>query len=325
MTARREIFDVVPLDFNEAKRGSPNYAALVAVAGYEERCVHVPGLLLGRWGEAWVYRYPDEGVPSSKVSEEFWESVGGQRYWIELDTDALATRIQDAAASQRAAARIRGELTPEVVRFALDISSMDRSLMAAVIRAFMIGSSPGVQLDVFYSQGTFDDTLAGSEGTVLVNDVLETFEGWTTDPSAPLLAIIGAGFEGTLALAAIETLEPSKTIMVFPDGIDARFDAEVTRRNESLLAALSDDPRHYRVDQPYRLYRDLRSTVSLSRIGSRVVLVPLGPKVFALASLLVACEFDDISVWRVSADRMRTVQNRTAAGEVACLGVRFGA
>lgn len=318
-------FQVEPLEFPDARADPINYAALIAAAGYEERCVHVPRELLGRWREAWVYRYPNDDVPSSQTSRGFWEAMGSQKSWIEKDVPHLVHMIQEASEGQRAAARVRGERTmPETVRFALDISSMDRSVMASIIRAFMVAASPGLHLDVFYSHGEFDATLAGSEGTVLVNEALEHFAGWPTDPSAPLLAIIGAGFEGVLALAAIETLEPSKTIMVFPDGIDDRFDAEVAKRNASLVAALSDEPRHYRVDQPYRLYRDLRSTVSLRRADSRVVLVPLGPKVFALAALLVACEFEDVSVWRVSADRMRRIQNRSASGQIACLGVRFG-
>lgn len=299
------------------------YAALIAVSGYEDRCTHVARQSEGRLGEVWLFEYPkDVGAPSAET-EAFWSAVPNKSA-IDGTATQLEEKLVSLVGAQRSAHRVLSHLGDDgAIRVAVDISSMDRSLMASVVSA-ILNAGVVVTVDFLYSEGAFVTGLAGSEGTVTINGPIDEFVGWPKDPALPLLAIIGGGFESNLALAAVDTLEPSQTLVAMPEGRDTRFNQELLERNEHFLAGVTAAPNSYRVDQPYLTYRELRSTVALGLNGARIVIVAIGPKTFALAAMLVAAEFPDVTVWRVSAGRLRAAENRAPAGPIFGVSVQIG-
>jgi hypothetical protein len=54
-----------------------------------------------------------------------------------------------------------------------------------------------------------------------------------------------------------------------------------------------------------------------------VIVLPFGPKIFTLCSLLVAGLHPTVSVWRVSAGGAERPVNRRASGRITCLTVTF--
>jgi hypothetical protein len=202
---------------------------------------------------------------------------------------------------------------------------MDRDRLARTVAALTVDQAEPLLVDYLYSFGTFDESLVGSEGTVLVNRPVEGLEGWPTDPDSGLVCLLGLGFESRLALAAVETLEPSRTIALVPRGDDPRYDAVVDERNKGLLVDGALVGRHeYRVDDVLQTVLDLDASVtSLARRG-RVVIVPLGPKTLALAAILVGTAHPtDVTVWRLSADDGRNTEDRVASGRVVGVTVEM--
>ena len=60
------------------------------------------------------------------------------------------------------------------------------------------------------------------------------------------------------------------------------------------------------------------------RLNYRIILAPLGPKPFALVSLLVGTRYPDVEIWRVGAGKLESVYDRIPQGEPLVYLVEFG-
>ena len=97
---------------------------------------------------------------------------------------------------------------------------------------------------------------------------------------------------------------------------DDDYDSAVQLANGEWLTDLPGGCVHdYRVRDPFGCFVELESLVYGLRQMSRVVLVPFGPKIFALCSLLVATIYSDVGVWRVTPGKFETPVDRVAAGD----------
>jgi len=80
---------------------------------------------------------------------------------------------------------------------------------------------------------------------------------------------------------------------------------------------------NYRVQDPFDCFAKVESLVYGLSQTRNPVLLPFGPKLFSLTSLLVALLYPGLPVWRVSAERHEQPANRKASGLVYGLEVAF--
>ena len=215
---------------------------------------------------------------------------------------------------------------PEPVRIAVDISSMSRVRIGAVIQALLnLPLDARAQVDLLYTPAKFEPPPEGSDPQVFeVGPVSQYFAGWWTDLSAPLIAVIGVGYEREMAASAIDKLEPERTIVFSPCGEDSRYATEVTRANRALLEPGEEDSHvtEYEVADPFACFYILESTLARLERRFRVVMVPLGPKIFAACTLLAAGLHPQSSqVVRVSAGDRQEGIDRESNGKLCGLRV----
>jgi hypothetical protein len=304
-------------------RNEEEYSLLVASVGFEGRATHVATQSGLRFSDIWAIEYDANRELNYRRNREIFEGVGtvlpdpGEEL-----RDILVGRIDRLIDLHFKAKQLLG-IEDQAFRIAVDISCMNRDRMALVALAVLSCAVDGVEVDFLYSPAAFAEDLVGSEGAVVVNRPILGLDGWTVDPNLPVTCLIGAGFESRLAMAAIETLEPASTVWLFPRGLDGRYDEVVEKRNYGDAVSVFDHVSQYDIRAPYRLISDLDATVSRLLQGSRVVLVPLGPKIFALCAILIGITHPvGTTIWRLSADTERTPEDRIATGPIVGLRVR---
>lgn len=135
-----------------------------------------------------------------------------------------------------------------------------------------------------------------------VGPVSPLFAGWTDVPELPTTAVFGLGFEPGKVLGAAEYLESGNVFAFIPDGPDERFKASVLKSNRALLEELSSE--HvvsYRVANPFDTFVWIEGMCAGLIRRSRLILVPFGPRIFALNCMLAALEHSPrVMVLRVS-------------------------
>ena len=292
-------------------QAAEHYDALIAVIGFESRGTHVLTQLSGRFDNLHAFDYASVGLHAYDTNR----TVFAEALPMPMDEPEEALRqIITAAKSSRAPSDSR---PPKI---AIDFSCMDRDLLGRCVSACMDLSDMDLDADFYYSVGEYEDGIVGSEGVVQVNRSAHGYSGWPADPDSPLTCLLGLGFESRLALAALETLEPTSTMLLLPIGDDPRFDETVETRNSNLLndQAFLARTHRYHVANMIQTVSDLSATVGALSARERVVIVPLGPKPFAWASFVVShSSAERPSVWRLSAASAREPEDRRAAGPVA--------
>jgi hypothetical protein len=208
----------------------------------------------------------------------------------------------------------------------VDISSMTRVRLAAILTAILEVTDKAVDVDFVYSVARWSPPLDEPEPIVSAGAVVPAFAGWSNRTDTPIVALIGLGYEPDKAMGAYEYLEATDVWAFLPVGEDDKYLDDLNRANRTLLSRLAAQRQiAYRVDQPVACFGVLESVVYGLLPNSRPVLLPFGPKIFALCALLVACLHRDVPVWRISSDQVGKPLEREASGKIVGIRANFRA
>lgn len=220
------------------------------------------------------------------------------------------------------------EAPSKPIRICIDISSQTRSRLATIVQGLCLdGISDFVFVDFVYSYAKFSAPDKSPEFAAFCGPVTPFFAGWPADPDFPTAAVIGLGYEIERAIGAYEYLEPTSRIVMIPKGLDSKFDREVEQSNKSFLKGVPIKERFsYRVDRPESTFQLIESIAFELLASHRLIMLPFGPKLFALSCLLSACvHYPQIGIWRVSPGSNEKAQQRQASGDFIVVKTIFSA
>src|SRR5205823_1514111 len=122
--------------------------------------------------------------------------------------------------------------------------------------------------------------------------------GWPLEPDLPLALVLALGTEPRRADGLVETLEPDILSVFVPIGDEPDFNAEVHNENRRVLE-VGGEPVKYDLRDPISAHGSLLATIERLSQRARVIIVPLGPKIFSALALNAAIAVGaEIGVWR---------------------------
>ncbi|HEV7428897.1 MAG TPA: hypothetical protein VGQ46_21295 [Thermoanaerobaculia bacterium] len=287
------------------------YDVAIVSVGYEQRSSFLAPTLSGDAKIAIVFtdRHVHSFDENLRVIERCgFRTVSGSGAFVEEIAESV---------------RSRSLVTPgRPLRVAFDISSMTRQWIADIVCA-MRDTGVRVSADFLYTIAHF---TAPPEPplTQYAGPVTPQLAGWD-EPDKPLSLLLGLGYEKDRALGAAELLEPSELYVFSPVSIDIDYERALEAANVDLwgLAPTHTHRFTYQISRPFDTFVQLESLAEGLLRRRRVVLLPLGPKIFALCTVLLAASQSAYGVWRVSAGEHETPVDRKAAGTVVGLRVQF--
>jgi predicted transcriptional regulator len=316
ITSAPRIRPLQPRSLRSIKKNQ--YDAALASLGFERRCRQTPKAI-GTPAIAAAIAFGDRREHDYAANERWFAQNGWEHVEIpEEEVIAWVGNWMSELAGRR----------DDPVRVAVDVSSMSRMRIAAVIEALLhLGPEARAEVDLLYTPAEFEPPPKEDPPVFSVAPVSSYFAGWWTDLGMPLVAVIGVGYELEMAASAIDKLEPERTIVFTPDGEDPRYAREVERANRALMATKGVDrpPTPYEVANPFGCFTALESQLSRLETQSRVALVPLGPKIYAACAMLAAgLHLEQTQVIRVSAGDRQQALNRKSNGKLCGLRVVVG-
>jgi hypothetical protein len=174
-------------------------------------------------------------------------------------------------------------------------------MLTGLLNELALLVAPGDSIELFYCPAAFFEPKWLFPQIEKLGPVDSLLSGFNSDPSKPLCLIFGMGFEAGVSMGIISQLEPSVSYGLWGTGVDEGFDRAVKRANfDFQFPGFNTRVLSYAVKDPKGAYELLESIVyGLSR-DHRVVIVPMGPKLFASLATLVGMKyFGDVAVWRV--------------------------
>lgn len=267
--------------------------AFVAGCGYEQRSVAISKLITG---------------PKQRVAmcfEEWPESLARRRNEEEFRSHgfSLATLAgNDSRGAQGISEESVRSAAGVCKAAAFDISSMTRAWHGGIVRQLRMMSLDGTFESFFvYAPAIYKAPPA----RIPPNEIIAPVDGFGSlvAPDLPIAAVIGMGYERERALGLQQFLDPQRTLLMIPKGNETDpYYAALVHNNRSLLDRTDSNCKfEYDLTDPSSAFSTLASVVGGLRESYRVVLTSLGPKIFGMLCFLVASQFPDVSVWRVSA------------------------
>lgn len=213
-------------------------------------------------------------------------------------------------------------------RIIFDITSFDRQKIASILKLIFENRLTVDAVKIVYSLRKFVECKIKFEVVNSFSPVLPTFMGDTAFSQQGLSLIMGVGYEYGKVIGAIDTLEPTKTFCFRPTGTDPQFDECIDRANLNFNFLNEEDlVLKYDVCNAETLYFDIRRLVEFEKSSRSVLIVPMGPKIFAAISMLVALIYHpSVKVWRHStecASDVNTISDAHPTGEIVQFAFSF--
>jgi hypothetical protein len=179
-------------------------------------------------------------------------------------------------------------------------------------------------IDFVYSLALFTPPPTGESANSHVGPVTNDFAGWWSDPDRRLSVVVGVGYEQDKALGAVEYLEAQDIWVFEPRSVIEQYTAALQAANATLLSLTDSNHRFlYRVQDPLDCFSRMQSLVQGLIVTNNVVLLPFGPKLIVLCSLIVAARDKRVAVWRVSAQGSEVPVDRKGSENIYGLRVCF--
>jgi hypothetical protein len=297
--------------------GEARYDGFLASLGFEQRSREIPEAV-GAPGHRVAVPFSDRQDEEEYDTNQAWFA---EHQWQqpECEEASYAACVADWLTQASADAS-------ETIRVGVDVSSMSRRRMAAVVEHLMtVSLDARLEVDFLYTPAEFDEPSEEEEPPVLdVAPVSGFFAGWWSALDFPLRVIIGVGYEFERASSAINALEPFETQVYIPEGEDDQYMTEVIKANKGLMETegVIQETVNYRVPDPFSCLQRLESSLVRLKGERRVALVPLGPKIFSICVMLVAGLYpESTQVIRVSAGDRQEATNRRSNRTVCGLTV----
>lgn len=284
------------------------YDFLVVAHGYESRAIAVAGQIGERVASRFALGFNHNQVEAFEANGE-WLAREGFEVLSSLSDSLFADALQSLL-SRIADFATQGAATP---RIAIDISCFDRFRLAEVVRSLsVLARTCPIDVTYWYCVAKFAPPNPAEGRNEVAGPIHRKFAGRFVDPGRPLALVAGLGYELGKVMGAAEYLQAARVIALFPKSPIAEYEPEVLHGNKLLIDDMaSRDVIPYPVDDPQRTISTLDAILRGLLETYNVVLLPGGPKIFVLASLMAQMLYPQVSVWRVSSGtsiRPRDVQ-----------------
>lgn len=285
---------------------------LIVSIGYEERSVNILSLLCSKAKEVLIFGYSTDHELSYDENLEKCKKMGFP----------VQDNLSDAQFRSSLFSNL-DKLGNEWIHISVDVSSFNRTRLAIIIEFFdsYHGDCP-IFVDFIYRQAKYSPP----HDNVMLNDffgpVTPYFAGMIGNPSIPTIPVIGLGYEKGKALGAIELLQAEEVWLLLPQSNNQNYSKAVVTANSVLLDSInSNNIIEYNLFDPAACWVILESLIHGLKKFSRPIFLPLGPKMFAVVSMLVATKHRDVGVWRVHTKD--EPKNRKAGDQAAILRVSY--
>lgn len=195
---------------------------------------------------------------------------------------------------------------PGPIRIGFDISSLNRVMLVEVLAEISRNCENDDSFEVYYCPAAYSEPDWQFPQLESLGPISATFSTVNADPTKPLCIIFGTGFEAALSMGMISQLEPRLSYCFWGSGVDTRFDNAVKRANFNFdFPGFNTKAIPYDIKDPKGAFSQLESVVyGLSR-QYRIVLIPMGPKIFTFLSALIGMTYvGEVAIWRAQHTRM---------------------
>ena len=286
----------------------------IAACGFESRGIYIGNMITTPENGKYVIYFSDRKSEVSSNNREYFE----KNNYISISNDlSLGCWLKDNISSFSS----RGN---RPINILIDYSCMTRVMYGDILRVlFLADQCNPINLWFAYSLSKYHTCPPMS-----FNRNAEPIPGYSyidsdTSTEKGTALVIGLGCEKNRSEGLIEFIDPIEKVVFLTDkNSNTNFYNDILKVNKQVLASLPEKSIiTYHLSDFMQLYSKLYSTCLALREQYRVILAPIGPKPFALASMLVSLSLSGCDVWRVSGGPYDEPQDAKPNGKIVLVKV----
>lgn len=229
--------------------------------------------------------------------------------------DAIEQALSRAISTMR---KIEGS-----AKLAIDVSSMDRSLMARVLLKTLDELEHGETMFVLYSPSAFVEPKSNLVPIRHSSAAHPSIAGQVAAPDLQRVALLGLGYEYGVSLNILESHEPDISFIFRPNGVDDRFKDAVRDANFGFdFGERNYEIVDYFLQDMAGAYDDISSLIFATKHNSSIIAVPMGPKILSATMILAGrLHQPQVSVLRYSVAPIGAYQDIAAEGILVGMAV----
>lgn len=210
---------------------------------------------------------------------------------------------------------IIGEYDDRPLSIRFDVSSVNRIVMYQILIGLSVNLREFDTVEIIYCPAAFSEPDWQFPQIESIGPAVGEMTAFNSDPRKPLCLLLGLGFDPGISMGIISQLEPRLSFCLWGSGVDARFDAAVRRANFDFdYPGFTVKTIPYLIKDPLSTYSYVENIVFGLKTDFNIVMVPMGPKIFALLSGLVAlAHCGEMAIWRVSHRREHPADARPSS------------
>ncbi len=214
--------------------------------------------------------------------------------------------------------------TSEILNIIVDYSCMPKIWIATILDFISKNELPEQRINVFFAY-TPKRFLPNIKKIVeFIGPIIEPKDLIQNETNLTLIAGLDNNYESIIKL--IKNINPQKIFAFVPEpAFDQEYSKSVYKKNKPLLEKIGDENIiKYPANNQEEINSKLTSLCLDLRLNSRVIIVPLGPKTFALTSLLLSLRYPDIKLWDITSKIYKyNPKGGIASGEPVILKTAF--
>jgi hypothetical protein len=264
----------------------------IAGYGFEERSPHISKLISRKIGQGYYIGY-------SENDKLLHENLTKNRE-IFSDLNFIANpSIDEGGFEDWADQFFQNIIDSTGLVVGIDISCLSRYRLAIIVKLTPNLLIAKKRVIFVYNLAEFNEPKDPRDQLVSFSPISPDFTGWSRNHINAPRVVFGLGFEKNRIQVALEELQSSDVFFFMPTSPLNEYTEWVKSGNEIAFSSdFANNILEYNVLEPKQTFNYMESLIDF-RLD--FIIVPFGPKIFALLALLLSLKHNlEIGVWRVS-------------------------
>jgi hypothetical protein len=265
---------------------------IIAASGFHSRCTYLSENINLEDVEKHLITYDDNDyIKLRKENESVFIKFGFRPFMEKARSGKEIEKLLEYVCRNNAF---------ETLNILVDYSCMPKIWIATILDFISKNELPEQRINIFFSY-TPKRFLPNIKKIVdFIGPIIEPKDLIKNDGNLTLIAGLDNNYESIVMLA--KDINPARICAFIPEpAFDEAYSKSVIEKNRPLLEKIgSENIIKYPANNQEEINSILTSLCLELRLNSRIIIVPLGPKTFALTALLLSLRYPDIKLWDIT-------------------------